>query len=87
MLYYTNVASITYHKGIASLTERHGTTGGGLPVASDDLCSDADLQVVDPYMGFSRDLVALLYRVMGLRHGEHDSGREQVEFTFEIMSM
>ncbi|KAB5566306.1 fungal-specific transcription factor domain-containing protein [Coniochaeta sp. 2T2.1] len=73
---------ITYHKGIASLTEQ-----GASVMHPDETARDAShdafvdtpsqnsvLQPVDPYMGFSKCLIVLLRRVMGLLNLNSDGG-------------
>ncbi|KAB5582955.1 fungal-specific transcription factor domain-containing protein [Coniochaeta sp. 2T2.1] len=65
---------ITYHKGIASLTEqgasaiRHDETArdAGHDASAASPSGNSVLQPVDPYMGFSKCLIVLLRQVMGL---------------------
>ena len=48
---------------------------------------DTDLNAVDPYMGFSRCLVVLLRRVMGLLTLKSDDGYALSRVGLELQSM
>jgi hypothetical protein len=90
------VSSITYHKGIASFTE-HGAAFGmelddsfqvtNLDAFPDDPGPNGGLLAVDPYMGFSRGLIVLLRRVMGLRGHRFESEHALAQAKSEVESM
>lgn len=90
------MTSITYHKGVASFTE-HGAASvteldDSLPHDNYENFRDAPgqnagLLHVDPYMGFSRGLIVLLRRVMGLRGRGFESGYAFAQAKLEIEFM
>lgn len=67
----TNCNSLTYHKNIARITECAAP-------ASDDRTFDfitnhGQSLMIDPYMGLSHNLIALLRRAMGLSDRDFDA--------------
>ncbi|RDL38692.1 uncharacterized protein BP5553_03032 [Venustampulla echinocandica] len=86
---------ITYHKGIASLTEQgvsimepdESFQSTRHDAFSDTLGQNTYLQAVDPYMGFSRSLIVLLRRVMGLLSFKLEDGRVLPRVKLEIKSI